>query len=551
MVKDGSDASVTIQTSWASTTSDSKVPSEKLTKDSLDTKQATLVSGTNIKTINNNSILGSGNIDIQGSSVDIVTSWEQTPSDEKVPSEKLTKDTLDTKANASSLSAVATSGSYADLSNKPTIPSKISDLQNDSDFIETSSTAGLIKNDGTIDTNAYITNSALTNYIQKSNTSGLIKNDGSIDTNTYLTELKVGSNANYLVYTTTNGVLASKQKLGNITYDGKIGSSANYFVYTTTNGTVTSKQKIGNITTSGAIGSTSGLPIITGSSGVLTTGSFGTTSGTFAEGNHTHTKTDITDFPTLSTIATSGSYNDLSNKPTIPSKTSDLTNDSNFISTSSTTGLIKNDGSIDTNSYLTTSSASSTYQAKLISGTNIKTINNNSLLGSGNIDIQGSSVDIVTSWSSSAQLSDSKVPSEKLVKNSLDNKSDDGHGHGNISSAGKIGSYVNYFVYTGSDGTLTAKQKIGNINANGQIGTDSGKPLITTTSGTITTGSFGTASGTFAEGNHTHSNYVSATKVTSWSSTVSDSNVPSEKLVSDTFDAIEDLIGDAITYINQ
>ena len=33
----------------------------------------------------------------------------------------------------------------------------------------------------------------------------------------------------------------------------------------------------------------------------------------------------------LSTVATSGSYNDLSNKPTIPTKTSDLTNDSGFL----------------------------------------------------------------------------------------------------------------------------------------------------------------------------------------------------------------------------
>ena len=32
----------------------------------------------------------------------------------------------------------------------------------------------------------------------------------------------------------------------------------------------------------------------------------------------------------LSTVATSGSYNDLSNKPTIPTKTSQLTNDSNY-----------------------------------------------------------------------------------------------------------------------------------------------------------------------------------------------------------------------------
>ena len=36
----------------------------------------------------------------------------------------------------------------------------------------------------------------------------------------------------------------------------------------------------------------------------------------------------------------------------IPTKTSDLENDSNFISTSSTSGLIRNDGSIDTTSYL-------------------------------------------------------------------------------------------------------------------------------------------------------------------------------------------------------
>ena len=53
-----------IQTSFASTTSNRKAPSEKLVKDSLDGKQATLVSGTNIKTINNQSILGDGNISV-------------------------------------------------------------------------------------------------------------------------------------------------------------------------------------------------------------------------------------------------------------------------------------------------------------------------------------------------------------------------------------------------------------------------------------------------------------------------------------------------------
>ena len=49
------------------------------------------------------------------------------------------------------------------------------------------------------------------------------------------------------------------------------------------------------------------------------------------------------------------------------------------ISKSSTSGLVKNDGTVDTK----------TYQELLSSGVNIKTINNNSLLGSGNITIQG------------------------------------------------------------------------------------------------------------------------------------------------------------------
>ena len=76
---------------------------------------------------------------------------------------------LNGKAESSSLSTVATSGSYNDLSNKPTIPSKISDLTNDSDFIETSSTNGLIKNDGTIDTTNYYSSISVTTGVDTSN----------------------------------------------------------------------------------------------------------------------------------------------------------------------------------------------------------------------------------------------------------------------------------------------------------------------------------------------------------------------------------------------
>lgn len=58
----------------------------------------------------------------------------------------------------------------------------------------------------------------------------------------------------------------------------------------------------------------------------------------------------------------------------------------------------------------------------------------------------------------------------------------------------------------------------------------------------------GTGSTNYSAGNHTHSGYVSATKVTSWQSTPSDSNVPSEKLVKD---YIDNQIGTAIQYIQQ
>ena len=105
--------------------------------------------------------------------MDIVTSWSSTTSDSKVPSEKLAKDSLDGKANSShthtksqitdfpTLSTVATSGSYNDLSNKPSIPSATSDLTNDSGFITSSSLptkTSDLTNDGADGTNVFVAN---------------------------------------------------------------------------------------------------------------------------------------------------------------------------------------------------------------------------------------------------------------------------------------------------------------------------------------------------------------------------------------------------------
>lgn len=87
------------------------IPTSTYMNSLLAQKQATLVSGTNIKTVNGNSLLGSGDLQLT-----VSTAWNDI----------IGKPTFAT---------VATSGSYNDLTNKPTIPTKTSDLTNDSNFI--------------------------------------------------------------------------------------------------------------------------------------------------------------------------------------------------------------------------------------------------------------------------------------------------------------------------------------------------------------------------------------------------------------------------------
>ena len=103
---------------------------------SLSQKQETLVSGTNIKTINNQSLLGSGNIDIQGvSGVDSVNGKTGTvvlsTSDLTNDSGYITTSALAPYALSSSLASVALSGDYDDLTNKPDLSLKADiDLSN-------------------------------------------------------------------------------------------------------------------------------------------------------------------------------------------------------------------------------------------------------------------------------------------------------------------------------------------------------------------------------------------------------------------------------------
>ena len=91
----------------------------------------------------------------------------------------------------------------------------------------------------------------------------------------------------------------------------------------------------------------------------------------------------------FATVATSGNYSDLSNKPTINDLTT--TAQQNAINSTITSSLVSSYSNhiADTDIHVTAEqkTAWTNKQDSLVSGTNIKTINNNSLLGSGNINI--------------------------------------------------------------------------------------------------------------------------------------------------------------------
>lgn len=100
--------------------------------------------------------------------------------------------------------------------------------------------------------------------------------------------------------------------------------------------------------------------------------------------------TDLSDKPTLF----SGDYNDLTNKPSIPAaqvnsdwNESDTTSKA-YIQNKPTLATVATSGSY---ADLSNKPDLTTKQDTLVSGTNIKTINNQSILGSGNITIEGGS----------------------------------------------------------------------------------------------------------------------------------------------------------------
>lgn len=97
---------------------------------------------------------------------------------------------------------------------------------------------------------------------------------------------------------------------------------------------LTDTPNLATVATSGAYSDLTGTPNL---ATVATSGSYAdlTNKPNLATVATTGSYSDLSNKPNLATVATSGSYNDLLNKPSIPTKTSDLTNDSNFVASTS------------------------------------------------------------------------------------------------------------------------------------------------------------------------------------------------------------------------
>ena len=238
------------------------------------------------------------------------------------------------------------SGNYNDLINRPTVPSKTSELTNDSSF--TTSTQLATKADK-IHTHNY-------NDLEDKPTlfSGAYKDlTGKPTIPTLTSELENDSNFTtkaYVEQRITDVATSGEIDLSDYVTTAQLNTKADK-VHTHSYEDLTEKPTL----FSGKYADLIGKPTIptktsdiTNDSNFVTTSQLNTELNKKANTSHTHVYSDILDAP----VSFSGNYKDLINKPTIPTKVSDLENDENFATTSQlNSGLNTKANSTHTHSY--------------------------------------------------------------------------------------------------------------------------------------------------------------------------------------------------------
>lgn len=302
----------------------------------------------------------------------------------------------DTAIQSSDLATVATSGSYNDLTNKPTIPTKVSDLTNDSGFVTTDTTYTLQQGVGS-----------------EVNTLYLVDNNGGMSI------VEVQDTTYSAATTTTDGLMSStdKSKLDGIAQGAEVNvqsdwnqsnsASDDYIknkptIPTVNNATLTIKKNntsVGTFTANSSTDTTVDITVPTATSDLTNDSSYVSDSSyVHTDNNYTTTeKTKLSGIAAGAEVNVQSDWNEsdsasdayIANKPTIPTvptNISSFNNDVGYLtsetdpvfSASAAAGITSNDISSWT-----------AKQDALVSGTSIKTINNESLLGSGNITVGG------------------------------------------------------------------------------------------------------------------------------------------------------------------
>ncbi len=376
------------------------------------TKQDTLVSGTNIKTINGQSVLGAGNIAIQGGT----SNWDDI-------------------TGKPEFAEVATTGSYNDLSDKPEIPSDYIENITDSDTefsIDTafnyksgkkyslsfSKTGGFgVVIGGVGDTQRKINLSIDTDIIATKEDLADYQPVGD-----YATKTELASKQDTLVSGTNIKTINGQTLLGEgnieiqgggtITVDSELSTtSENPVQNKVITNAINGKQDAGDYALKSEIPDTSELATKEELAAKLDTATYNSEKANFA------LKSELPDTSTLATKSevTSGlatkldvaTYN--ADKPTFALKT-EIPDISGLATKTELSGKLDTATyNSEKASFETKENAAATYQVKgdyattaqlnskqdtLVSGTNIKTINGNSLLGEGDITIQaGGTVD--------------------------------------------------------------------------------------------------------------------------------------------------------------
>ena len=402
----------------------------KADKSSLASKQDKLVSGTNIKTINNQSLLGSGNISIESGTSITVDSALSTTSENPVQNKVITN-TLQTKANASD------------------IPTKVSQLENDSKFATQTAVA-----------------TGLATKADKDSLTSLEGSVSTLETTVRNQDKSIIANAQAIqgkqdkLVSGTNIKTINNQSIlgsGNISIEGG-GSTVvvDDALSDTSENPVQNKvitTRVTSIESSlGSKANASDIPTkvsqLENDSTYQTKANLDTALADYAKTSDVNSKNALQDTAIQDNADAIATINQTlatkADTSAIPTKVSQLENDSNFVTATDVsttyatktelankadtsaiptkTSQLENDSTYQTKanldtaleSYAKTSDVDSKNasqdeaiqgkQDKLISGTNIKTINNQSLLGEGNISIEaGSSITVDSALSTTSE----------------------------------------------------------------------------------------------------------------------------------------------------